>query len=101
MKEELIRRLEDAPVIAAVRDRLFDKALASPVEVIFLLGGDIATIAERIKAAKTAGKYIFIHIDLCDGIGKDRSGVRFLASCGADGIISTKSSIIKFARRQD
>ena len=98
MKEELIRRLEDAPVIAAVRDRLFDKALASPVEVIFLLGGDIATIADRIKAAKTAGKYIFIHIDLCDGIGKDRSGVRFLASCGADGIISTKSSIIKFAK---
>jgi len=92
MKEELIRRLEDAPIIAAVRDRLFDKALASPVEVIFLLGGDIATIADRIKAAKTAGKYIFIHIDLCDGIGKDRSGVRFLASCGADGIISTKSS---------
>lgn len=98
MKEELIRRLEDAPVIAAVRDRLFDKALASPVEVIFLLGGDIATIADRIEAAKTAGKYIFIHIDLCDGIGKDRSGVRFLASCGADGIISTKSSIIKFAK---
>ena len=98
MKEELIRRLEDAPIIAAVRDRLFDKALASPVEVIFLLGGDIATIADRIKAAKTAGKYIFIHIDLCDGIGKDRSGVRFLASCGADGIISTKSSIIKFAK---
>ena len=98
MKEELIKRLEDAPIIAAVRDRAFDKALASPVEVIFLLGGDIATIADRIKAAKAAGKYICIHIDLCDGIGKDRSGVRFLASCGADGIISTKSSIIKFAK---
>ncbi len=98
MKDAVLARLEDAPVIAAVKDRLFEKALASPVDVIFLLGGDISTIAERIQAAKQADKYIFIHIDLTDGIGKDRSGIRFLARCGADGIISTKSNLIKAAR---
>ena len=100
MKETILKTLEAAPVIAAVRDKLFDKALQSPVDVIFLLGGDIATIGQRIKAAKEQKKYIFIHIDLADGIGKDRSGIRFLAQCGADGIISTKSSLIKYAKEQ-
>ena len=98
MKDAVLKCLEVAPVIAAVRDKLFDKALESPVDVIFLLGGDISTIAERIKAAKEAEKFIFIHIDLADGIGKDKSGIRFLAECGVDGIISTKSSLIRYAK---
>ena len=100
MKEKLLKTLESAPIIAAVRDKMFDNALKAPVDVVFLLGCDIATIGDRIRAAKTAGKYIFIHIDLADGIGKDRSGIRFLAQCGADGIISTKSNLIKFAKEQ-
>ena len=70
------------------------------MDVIFLLGGDIATIGDRIRAAKEQGKYIFIHIDLADGIGKDRSGIRFLAQWGADGIISTKSGLMKYAKEQ-
>lgn len=100
MKEELLKTLEAAPIIAAVRDKLFEKARTAPVDVIFLLGGDISTIASRIQAAKEQKKYIFIHIDLADGIGKDRSGIRFLAQCGADGIISTKSGLIKYAKEQ-
>lgn len=98
MKETVLKCLEAAPVIAAVRDKLFDKALVSPVDVIFLLGGEISTIANRIQSAKQAKKYIFIHIDLTEGIGKDKSGIRFLARCGADGIISTKSSLIRQAK---
>lgn len=101
MKETVLKCLEAAPIIAAVRDKMFDKALAAPVDVIFLLGGDISTIADRIASAKKAKKYIFIHIDLADGIGKDKSGIRFLAQCGADGIISTKSNLIRYAREQD
>ena len=98
MKEKILKDLEASPVIAAVRDHLFDKALQSPVDVIFLLGCDIATIQQRINAARLAGKTIFIHIDLAEGIGKDKSGIRFLAQCGADGIISTKSNLIRQAK---
>ena len=98
MKEEIIQALEVSPVIAAVRDHLFEKALQSPVDVIFLLGCDIATIRQRIADAKRMGKYIFIHIDLAEGIGKDRSGIRFLADCGVDGVVSTKSSLIRHAK---
>ena len=98
--KKLMSCLEATPIIAAVRDRLFEKAVQAPVDVIFLLGGDIATIPERINAAKKAKKYICIHVELADGIGKDKSGIKFLASCGADGIISTRSNLIKYAKEQ-
>lgn len=98
MKQEFLKKLEESPVIAAVRDHLFDKALQSPVDVIFLLGCDILTIRQRVDAAKQAGKAIFVHIDLAEGIGKDKSGMRFLAQCGVDGILSTKSNLIRQAR---
>ena len=101
MKNELRARIEEFPVIAAVRECFFENALGSPAEVIFLLGGDIASIGERIKKAHEKGKFIFVHIDLTDGIGKDKSGIRFLASLGVDGIISTKSNLLKFAKEQD
>ncbi|MCQ2478862.1 MAG: glycerol-3-phosphate responsive antiterminator, partial [Clostridia bacterium] len=34
------------------------------------------------------------------GIGKDKAGVEFLAKAGADGIISTKTNIIRFAKEK-
>ena len=98
--KKLMSCLEASPVIAAVRDPLFANALRAPVDVIFLLGCDIATIEDRIQAAKEAGKYIFIHIDLAEGVGKDKSGIKFLANKGADGIISTRSNLIKYAKEQ-
>ena len=90
--------LEEFPVISAVRERFFEKALKSPSKVIFLLGCDISTVGEKIKIAKQCGKFILVHIDLSDGIGKDKSGIKFLANLGVDGIISTKSNLIRAAK---
>lgn len=45
-----------------------------------------------------AGKKCFIHLDLAEGIGKDRSGIEYLKSKGIDGIISTRTGTIKIAR---
>lgn len=97
-RQELYDCLENCPIIAAVHDNLFGEALRSPSTVIFLLGGNLLTLHEKIKAARAAGKRIFIHIDLTDGIAKDRTGVEFVARCGADGIISTKAGLIKAAK---
>lgn len=98
MKDKITSALEEMPVVSAVRDRLFERALNSPASVIFLLGGDVNTIADKIRATKEKGKYIFVHIDLTDGIGKDRSGIKFLHDIGVDGIISTRSNLIKCAK---
>ena len=37
-------------------------------------------------------------MDLVEGIGKDKAGLEFIKSCGVDGIISTRASIIKLAK---
>lgn len=101
MQFEQIRDcLECNPVIAAVQADGFASALNSPVQVIFHLGADLMSIGDIIKQAHNAGKIIFIHLDLAEGIGKDRTGVRFVARSGADGIISTKAQLIRYAKEQ-
>lgn len=95
---DMIERFELCPVVAAVRGESFSDALSSPAEIIFLLDGSVMSVAEDISRAHSANKAIFIHIDLIKGIGKDKSGVEFLAHHGADGIISTRASLIKNAK---
>ena len=95
---ELSDRLEASPVIAAIRDNKWQSPLASPAEVLFCLEPHLSTIAERVTQAHQAGKLIFVHLDMAEGIGKDKEGVQYLAQCGVDGIISTRSQIIRFAK---
>lgn len=97
-RSQLYDCLADFPVIAAIHESRFDAALKSPAGIIFLLGGSILTIKDRIREAHGAGKKIFVHLDLAEGIGKDKAGTAFLAECGADGVISTKASIIRAAK---
>ena len=86
-------------IIAAVRssDEL-EKALISDTKIVFDLSPNILTLDESIKILHSAGKKYFVHMDLAEGIGKDKSGIIYLKSKGVDGIISTRTSIIKLAR---
>lgn len=95
---DLRERLECFPIIAAIRDDRFPAALASPAEILFYLSADLLTVRERIAQAHQAGKVIFVHLDLAEGMGRDRSSLSYLASAGVDGIISTKGPIIRMAR---
>lgn len=95
---ELKDRLECFPIIAAIRDDKWQKALLSPCDVLFYLEANLMTVKERIRQAHGAGKAIFIHLDLAEGIGKDRSGIEYLAKCQVDGIISTRASVIRMAK---
>lgn len=95
---ELSDRLESCPVIAAIRDSKWQAALASPAEVLFYLEPHLSTIAERVTQAHKAEKRIFVHLDMAEGIGKDKEGVQYLAQTGVDGIISTRTQIIRFAK---
>ena len=95
---EIIECLELNPVIAAIRDDGWDAALHSPAQVLFYLSADLTTVDAKIQQAHEADKILLIHLDLAEGIGKDRAGVRYLARQGVDGIISTKGQIIRSAR---
>ncbi len=96
---DLCRALKDDKVIMAVKDeRKLEAALTCDKHVVFLLKSDIMTVAEVVKRCKNAGKTVFIHLDLMDGIGKDESGIKFIIkNIKPDGIISTKVNIIKIA----
>lgn len=90
--------LERSPVIAAVRDDLFSAAVMSPCEVIFYLKANINTLCRQCEIAHKNGKYLFVHIDLADGVGKDKSAVEFLTAMGVDGIVSTRANMIRWAK---
>lgn len=90
---------EKDPVIAAVRnDESFSLALESPVSHIFLLNSDVLTLKEKIKEGHSKGKKIFIHVDFTEGLGKDKVGLRVLYNLSADGIITTRTNIVKMAK---
>ena len=86
-------------VAAAVRTREdFEISLTSKVDVIFLLYSSIKNLESYIKKAHEAGKKIFIHMDFVEGVGKDRAGMEFLKSIEADGILTTKTNMIRPAK---
>lgn len=97
MENPIINALERTPVIAATDRSGWQSAVLSDAEVLFHLGADIITVGDDIKAAKRNGKFVFIHIDLADGIGKDKTGIEWLKKLGADGVISTRTQLIRAA----
>lgn len=96
--QTIVDCLECSPVIAAVRDDKWEAALQSPAAVIFYLSANLLTVAEKVRQAHGLDKKVMIHIDLAEGIGKDKVGIQFLKSCGADGILSTRANLIRLAK---
>ena len=100
MNKILKEALEDSPIIAAIKD---DKGLAacldSDSQIVFILYGDILTIPSIVEQVKAAGKLTFVHLDLIQGLQSKEIAVDFIRQyTSADGIISTKASLIARAR---
>ena len=88
-------------VIAAVRtEQELEAALCSKVKMVFWLSPNLLTLEKTVSAVHRAGKKIFLHIDLAEGLGKDKPGLRFAKLAGVDGIISTRVNMIKAAREE-
>ena len=94
--------LRDSPIIAAVKDREgMRAALDCDSRIFFVLFGTICDIGEIVSEIKAAGKLVFVHLDLVEGLaGKDIT-VDFIKKVASpDGIISTKPSLVKYAKSQ-
>lgn len=94
--------LRKKPIIAAFRDvkSLHVEELDS-VGVLFILGGTIFDLPDIIDKAVTSGKLVFVDIDLIKGVGKDASGIQYLArEIHVHGIITTRSNLIKSAQKE-
>ncbi|MFA6929267.1 MAG: glycerol-3-phosphate responsive antiterminator [Lentisphaeria bacterium] len=87
-------------VIAAVRDsKMLEQVFCSPVNTVFLLCGSICDLEQQCHRLHQAGKEVYLHVDLLDGLKGDSSGIHFLCThCHPEGIISTKVHCLKIAR---
>lgn len=101
MKMSFREILEDTPIIAAVKDLDgLEKCLMSDIRVIFILFGDICNIGSIVKRIKDAGKLALVHMELVGGISGREIAVDFIKqNTEADGIITTKSGLIKYAKQ--
>lgn len=97
---KLIRLLEEAPVIASVKDDDgLEAALNSETQVLFLLYGDLVHISKTVERVKSAGKAVFIHLDLVDGLSPREAAVDYIAAATrTDGVLSTKPQLIRRAK---
>ncbi len=100
MQQPWLSVLKGHPIIAAIRDPAnIQAALASPVQVLFLLCGHLLEIEETVRAVLRERRMIFVHLDLVEGLAKDVQGLRWLArTTQPTGIITTRSSLINAAR---
>ncbi|MDO5401845.1 MAG: glycerol-3-phosphate responsive antiterminator [Eubacteriales bacterium] len=94
------RQVEDCTIITAVKDETgLEKCLSVESTIVFVLFGDICTIGEIVKKLHNHGKTAIVHIDLINGLSLKEVSVDYLKNevC-ADGIISTKPGLIKYAK---
>jgi len=93
--------LADTPIIAAVKDMEgLDKCLESDIQVIFILFGDVCSLQAIVKKVKDAGKIAMVHMDLVNGFTGKEIVLDYIKNfTGADGIITTKINLIKYAKQ--
>lgn len=97
-KPSFFELIEANPVIAAVKDEegLNICCACEEIKVVFVLYGDICSIAKIVQRIKQADKIAMVHVDLMEGLSGKEVVVDFIkAHTQADGIISTKSGLIK------
>ena len=96
----LTAKLDDSPIIAAVRSpKALKQACQTDIGTVFILHASLSDIAALTKEAKAAGKCVFIHADLVEGLSADAAAVRYLRkTTDADGLISTRSGVIRAAK---
>lgn len=97
----VLESLQSDPVIASVKDEQgLLAALESEHEVLFLLYGSLVDIERTVARSKSAGKIVLVNVDFIDGLSSQDAAVEWLAShTDADGILSSKPSVVRAARR--
>ena len=99
--EEFVRRFRAVPCGAAVKtDGELDAAISSGVGAVFLLRGDGLELAPLVRRIHDADKLAVVHLDLVDGLASDMAGVRWLARCGVDAVISSHGQAVRAVRAE-
>lgn len=93
--------VQKGAVIPAARSQDdFAAAVLTNSPAIIVLFGDINELPRLVRRGQECRKNLIVHLDLFEGIGKDKSGVRFLARTGMPALITTKPHLGKMAREE-
>ncbi len=97
---EFVRAVEANPVIAAVKsDEGLRRCLDTDIGIVFTLYGELGSIEDIVKQIKDAGKIAMVHIDLVNGMQPKEVSLDFIRNrTEADGIITTKYSLVQHAK---
>ncbi|EYE88747.1 glycerol uptake operon antiterminator regulatory protein [Fervidicella metallireducens AeB] len=89
------------PVIAAIRnDEDLENVCESKAKIVFVLYGNILNLKSICNKLKENRKFVFVHIDMMEGIRGDFLGIQFIKKEASPfGIITTKPSNIKYAKQ--
>ena len=91
----------DNPIIAAVKDMegLQRCCECEEIKVVFILFGDICSIGDIVEKIKETDKIAMVHVDLIGGLSSKEVAIDFIKNnTKADGIITTKATLIKRAK---
>ena len=102
INDHIMRLICDKAVIPAPRSMDDFKYALTKTEAlsVILLFADINSLPALLALAQQEKKRVVIHLDLLEGIGKDKAGIRFLARQGVTALITTKSHLGKIAREE-
>ncbi|MCI7681753.1 MAG: glycerol-3-phosphate responsive antiterminator [Fusobacterium necrophorum] len=91
--------LEVSPVIPAIKNDIsLEKAIASDSEIVFVIMANLLNIESIVNSLKEAGKKVFIHVDMIEGLSSSNYGVEYIVEkIQPFGIITTKHNIVSFA----
>lgn len=101
MNQKFYDVIEVNPVIAAIKDDAGLERICEleDMEIVFVLYGDICSVVNIVERLHQAGKTVIVHVDLIEGISGKEAAIEYIKDVvKADGIISTKPTLIRKAR---
>ena len=102
MRNRLLELIHENPSIAGIKDHDgLRQVMKSDCRIVFILYGNIMTIADIVEKLKEHGKMVFINVDLVEGFASKEVVLEFLKRhTQVDGILSSKAVMIKAAKAQ-
>lgn len=95
--------LVQSQVIASIKNEEdIEKSINCHSNIVFLLTGNLLNMTDHLEKLKKAKKHIFIHIDFIEGLSNTKSAIKYIAQMWKPtGIITTKNSLIKYAKEEN
>lgn len=100
-KNEFLRLARLFPVAAALKSpEDVQRALDSRAFLLFMLKGDAFQLDSHVPQIHRRGKGIVVHVDLVNGVGKDRAGIQYLRQVGVDAIITSRAQLVSAGKAE-